>query len=261
MPITACPRAWRRVAIALAALALAAPVAAQVPDEFTNLKLLPPDISKAELVATMRGWAGALGVRCNHCHVGSENPASLRGMNFASDEKATKRTARRMLEMSRTLNDKLLADLPTAEHRDHQTITCYSCHRGMARPPRALGDELALATQSGGIEAAVKKYRELRAEHFAAGRYDFRDRGLNIVAGQLIEAGRTPEARRLLELNHEFYPDSVDIDVRYGQLFLKEGKLDEAQAAFAKALAAEPDNGAAKFGLSQVERARKEPAR
>ena len=87
---------WKRVAMATLAVATltANPVAAQIPEEFTNLQLLPKDIEQRKLVRTMRDWAGGLGVRCNHCHVGPEN---LQGMDFASDEKRTKRAARKML--------------------------------------------------------------------------------------------------------------------------------------------------------------------
>jgi len=45
-------------------------VVAQFPEKFTNLKVLPMDISRKELESTMRGFAFALNVRCNHCHVG-----------------------------------------------------------------------------------------------------------------------------------------------------------------------------------------------
>ena len=69
------------------------PVAAQIPDEFTNLKVLPKDISKREMVSIMRSFAGALGVRCKHCHVG-EDPNSLEGYDFASDDPEPKRVAR-----------------------------------------------------------------------------------------------------------------------------------------------------------------------
>jgi thioredoxin reductase len=51
-----------------------APVPGQIPDKFTNLKVLPKDISKQELQSTMRGFAFALGVRCEHCHVEEKAP-------------------------------------------------------------------------------------------------------------------------------------------------------------------------------------------
>ncbi|MCZ6726175.1 MAG: c-type cytochrome, partial [Acidobacteria bacterium] len=132
----------------LAALA-ANPVMSQVPDEFTNLELLDREISRGELVATMRDWATGLGVRCNHCHVGPDN---LVGMDFASDEKATKRTARRMLEMARSINGDLLANLPVVEEgQTHQAVSCYTCHRGLAKPPRNIVIELAGTAASEGI--------------------------------------------------------------------------------------------------------------
>ena len=37
--------------------------------EFKNLQVLPSNISHDELIATMRGYAAALGTRCDHCHV------------------------------------------------------------------------------------------------------------------------------------------------------------------------------------------------
>ena len=51
-------------------LAFGASVAlAQIPDKFTNLKVLPKDIAKRDLVETMRSFSMALGVTCQHCHV------------------------------------------------------------------------------------------------------------------------------------------------------------------------------------------------
>ena len=66
---------------------------AQIPEEFTNLEVLSEDISRGELVGMMRGFAGALGVRCNFCHVG-EDPSNLDNYDFASDEKESKVVAR-----------------------------------------------------------------------------------------------------------------------------------------------------------------------
>ena len=77
----------------LVALALATSAAAQIPDQFTNLKVLPKDIAKGELVSLMREFSGALGVRCGHCHVG-ESATSLEGFDFAADDKEPKRVAR-----------------------------------------------------------------------------------------------------------------------------------------------------------------------
>ena len=77
--------------IALAGLVFwGAPAQAQLPDKFTNLKVLPKDISKAELQSTMRGFAFALNVRCEHCHV--EKPG---GKKFEMTSQPTTRKPRR----------------------------------------------------------------------------------------------------------------------------------------------------------------------
>ncbi|HEX9493155.1 MAG TPA: hypothetical protein VGA33_07820, partial [Thermoanaerobaculia bacterium] len=44
-----------------------APVADNL--QFHNLRVLSPNITHDELIATMRGIARSLGTKCNHCHV------------------------------------------------------------------------------------------------------------------------------------------------------------------------------------------------
>jgi hypothetical protein len=68
----------------------------------------------------------ALGVNCNTCHV--------RG-NFASEEKPEKLTARRMLEMTKGLNQQFF---PDHKPKDGESVlgrvTCYTCHQGERTP-------------------------------------------------------------------------------------------------------------------------------
>ena len=95
-----------------------------------NLKVLPKDMPKAELLGTMKFFAQSLGVRCTYCHVGEEGKP-LSTFDFASDAKDKKKTARAMLAMVTMLNSKVLPDatgLPDAK------ITCYTCHRGSTKP-------------------------------------------------------------------------------------------------------------------------------
>jgi len=73
-----------------AALLVCSGANGQNPDKFTNLKVLPKDISKQELQTTMRGFAFALGVRCEHCHV--EKKAPEKGFNYDADDKEAKKT-------------------------------------------------------------------------------------------------------------------------------------------------------------------------
>ena len=60
--------------------------------EFKNLKVLPQNITHDELIATMRGFARSLGVKCDHCHV--PIPGQQNKFEFASDAKQEKQIAR-----------------------------------------------------------------------------------------------------------------------------------------------------------------------
>lgn len=64
-------RAWTAgVAVALLVTLGDAARAQFPPDAFTNLQVLPKDITQSELIDLMAGFTRALGVRCTHCHVG-----------------------------------------------------------------------------------------------------------------------------------------------------------------------------------------------
>jgi hypothetical protein len=104
---------------------------AWVPPDPTNLQVLPKTIAKRDLVLMMRGFTRALGVRCPHCHVGNDGD-DLSTFDFASDEKAPKRSARVMIRMLADLNRTLasVGDKPAGEPR----VSCYTCHRGDTQP-------------------------------------------------------------------------------------------------------------------------------
>lgn len=95
----------------------------------TNLKVLPKNISSKDLLATMHQFTGSLGVHCSFCHV--EDKATHH-LNFASDAKPEKRTARVMMRMTKNIDGKYLAQLP--KHDDMQEVSCGTCHRGHSKP-------------------------------------------------------------------------------------------------------------------------------
>src|SRR5260370_32984496 len=105
----------------------------------------------------MRGFALALGVRCTYCRVGPEG-APLDSLNFASDDKRTKRTARVMLDMVSHINEEHLADVPDRPV-PHVVVRCATCHRGLARP-RLWAAERALVRADRGLAAPRRHYRE-----------------------------------------------------------------------------------------------------
>jgi hypothetical protein len=97
-----------------------------------NLKVLPKNIPPQELIKIMRGYAGALGVECNFCHAAGQGPHKL---DFASDAKDEKATARIMIAMTHDMNQNFMAKIndPDATPEDKH-VTCGTCHRGHHMP-------------------------------------------------------------------------------------------------------------------------------
>jgi photosynthetic reaction center cytochrome c subunit len=81
-----------------------------------NLKVLKPEDVRPVMGAMM----GSLGQRCDFCHVQGAND---------SDDKPTKVTARKMMEMVNHINSMM----PDAKVK----VTCYTCHRGKNLPESA----------------------------------------------------------------------------------------------------------------------------
>jgi photosynthetic reaction center cytochrome c subunit len=96
--------------------------AEQVFKNIQTLKGIPAD----QFIPTMQFIAASLGVECDFCHVQGA---------FEKDDKKPKQIARKMIEMMYAIN---------ADNFDrHRQVTCYSCHRGNARPvaiPGVMGD-------------------------------------------------------------------------------------------------------------------------
>ena len=79
-----------------------------------NLKILPADTN---IQQTMGAFRTALGVQCAYCHVAGD---------FASDDNPRKNIARNMLRIAADIN----ASFPDGKRH----VTCYTCHRGEAKP-------------------------------------------------------------------------------------------------------------------------------
>lgn len=197
-------------------LLLAFALVAQLPDSFTNLKVLPRDITRDSLIQIMRGFSLSLNVRCQYCHVGGDGQ-SFQGVEFAKDDDPDKRKARFMLRMVDSLNRAVLPNLPELNGRAPLRITCKTCHRGAARP-EILTQRLERVRDSVGIDAATAEYRRLRTDEAFGGRYDFTEWEMNLWAERLARSGREPEAIKVYTLNLEFFPQSAAILIALGQL-------------------------------------------
>jgi hypothetical protein len=107
-----------------------APQAPGGPPPFKNLQVFPKDITRPQLLSTMRLFSQSLGVRCTFCHVGVEGqPPST--YDFASDAKKEKLTARKMLAMVQRINSQ---DFNVQGGMANSKVTCFTCHRGSTKP-------------------------------------------------------------------------------------------------------------------------------
>ncbi len=211
--------------------------AAQIPDTFTNLQVLPADISRAELIGTMRGFAGALGVRCSYCHMVSDL-LNQPDDDFSSDDKATKRKARVMLGMVRRINEEILPRLPERTSPNVQ-VECRTCHGGIPRPV-PIDEEIEHTIADRGIDAAVERYRELREQYYGSRSYDFSFAPLNELAEGLLAGEKTVEAVRVLELNAEYNPASLPTLLLLGQAHERNGDNEAAVRAYRALLELDP---------------------
>jgi hypothetical protein len=100
------------------------------PDDllFHNLQVLPQNITRDELLTTMRGFRQALGVKCSYCH--APKPDDPNELEYRSDAKQEKRSARTMLRMLNTINNQYVARVEDVYTR----ASCWTCHRGKTQP-------------------------------------------------------------------------------------------------------------------------------
>jgi hypothetical protein len=107
----------------------------------TNLKVLPKDLTGAQVREIMEGWAGDLGVHCDTCHSADPNHMGPNGrprLNFASDEKDDKLMARIMYQMTEDDKNNYVARVAEMDKMDEPAapLTCGTCHRGHLDPEK-----------------------------------------------------------------------------------------------------------------------------
>lgn len=83
---------------------------------FKNLQVLK-DVPPDQLIPAMQFISASLSVECEFCHVRDA---------FDKDDKQTKQAARRMMRM--------MFDLNANQFHGERAVTCYTCHRGSAKP-------------------------------------------------------------------------------------------------------------------------------
>lgn len=103
-------------------------------DHYTNLKVLPKNISHDEMERAMYIFERQLGVTCVYCHATAKNifPPKI---DFASDEKPEKKIAREMLKMTLKINKKYFEVKNIRQALVKPKMWCRTCHRGFPIPP------------------------------------------------------------------------------------------------------------------------------
>lgn len=221
---------------------------AQTPDKFTNLQVFPKSIPKDELIQTMRGFSFATGLRCEGCHVQSAD----KKIDFASDDKPQKKTAREMLRMVGAINENYIKTMGTP---DPVQVTCMTCHHGLNKP-RSLTDVMAETIQKENVTAAVGQYRKLREEYYGTDAYDFSETALNLLAERLMREKKAADAVAIVELNAEMNPSTTWALGVAAMAHRQHGDTEKAKADFKKLLEANPQNNWAKEQLDQLNAAR-----
>lgn len=219
---------------------------AQPAEKPKNLKVLPADLTRDSVVKFMRFVvASGLGVTCSFCHGAPNVPFD--SIDFASDERPTKQTAREMLRMVARINGELLPAIPNRGTPEID-VKCITCHRGFPRP-LMLEDTLATVIARFGVDSAAATYDRIKQRYTGRFAFDFGQRSLNALATRLIEQNKLPEARRMLELNIREHPDAWDPVNTLAQVLETLGEKDLAIAQYRRVLELFPTYAPAKRRL------------
>lgn len=225
----------------------------QIPDKFTNLKVLPKDISKQELQSTMRSFAFALGVRCEHCHV--EKKAPGKGFDFSADDKDTKKTARVMLQMVEAINRDYVGKIEKEDKIPPIHVQCVTCHHGLTQP-QPLNAVLADSLEKNGLEKTIALYQELRGKYYGSGQYDFGETPLNLLTESLLAKQKKVEALAIMELSFSAnQPDSMWSYHLLAMTHQANGQIDKAITDYRKVLELHPDDTWAKQQVDSLSKA------
>jgi hypothetical protein len=118
--------------------------------KYTNLKVLPKNISEKQLRSIMEEWEHALGTRCSFCHVRNEE---TKKMDFASDAKPEKEMARHMFKMVAMLNKKYFeAKKDSTGMIMESGVNCNTCHKGVSHPEIVRASEQKSGPRPGSVQ-------------------------------------------------------------------------------------------------------------
>lgn len=221
------------------------------PEHPLNIKVLPTDLSAAELRSAMFEFTQGLGVRCNYCHTGEEGKP-LSTYDFAADENPNKERTREMIRMLASVDEHLAKIQPSGDMRVN--MMCYTCHRGRPRP-MTLEEEIGEVYRKNGLEPAIAHMSELKKEYYGKGVYNFEsDQVLNQFGQTLLDNNNAAEAIQVFQLNVEKFPESARAWNGLAEAHMKAANKAEAIKYFEKSLELNPRNRNAREMLDQLKK-------
>jgi tetratricopeptide (TPR) repeat protein len=105
---------------------------------------------------------------------------------------------------------------------------------------QSIGNALMPVIQKEGVDAAIARYRDLKAQPAAS--YDFGESELNDLGYALLRMKKIDEAVKILELNAEAYPRSANVYDSLGEAYAAQGNREKAIASYKKSLELDPGN-------------------
>ena len=117
-------------------------------------------------------------------------------------------------------------------------------------PTRPVGPVLAGLIDADGIDAAITRYREIRASEAEA--YDLGEDQLNALGYLFLERGDVETAIRLFELNVEMHPDAWNPHDSLGEAYAVAGVRERAISSYQRALDLNPGSESARDALTRL---------
>jgi CubicO group peptidase (beta-lactamase class C family) len=124
--------------------------------------------------------------------------------------------------------------------------------REPAAPKRSLVDTLGDTLVRGGVEAALRQYRQLKASD--PNGYDFDARQLNRLGNQLVGHKRLADAIAVFQLNAEEFPKSANVFDSLADAYEQNGSKSLAIENYRKSLELDPKNTHAESRLKELQK-------
>lgn len=112
--------------------------------------------------------------------------------------------------------------------------------REFAIPKISISGVLAKTIRNEGLEPAIQKYQQKKAEDFD--KYDFSERELNTLGYFYMQYSQFETAIAIFKLNVEVFPEAYNTYDSLGEAYMKAGKTDLAIENYQKSVELNPEN-------------------